>query len=163
MTPLVAATKANAVSAATALIEAGADVNAKDDIQDSAYLYAGAEGFEEILALTLANGADLASTNRYGGTALIPAGEHGHVGVTRMLLEAGINPDHINDLGWTALQEAVLLGTDGPEHQETVRLLLAGGADPNLRDGQGSTPLANAEARGMWRLAELIRGAGGTY
>ena len=54
------------------MIQAGADVNAKDAIQDSPYLYAGAEGRLEILRLTLAAGADLRSTNRYGGTALIP-------------------------------------------------------------------------------------------
>ena len=41
------------------LIEAGADVNAKDAIQDSPYLYAGARGHLEILRMTLAHGADL--------------------------------------------------------------------------------------------------------
>ena len=39
------------------LIDGGADVNAKDDIQDSAYLYAGAHGRTEILKMTLAAGA----------------------------------------------------------------------------------------------------------
>src|SRR6187431_1547419 len=46
-TPLLAATHGNHVAAARALIAAGADVNAKDDIEDSAYLYAGAEGRTE--------------------------------------------------------------------------------------------------------------------
>ncbi|MEX5486234.1 hypothetical protein IC611_12870 [Proteus mirabilis] len=53
----------------------GANVNARDAIYDSPYLYAGARGLQEILALTLAHGADLNSINRYGGTALIPAAE----------------------------------------------------------------------------------------
>ena len=66
------------MAVARALIAAGADVNAKDDIEDSPYLYAGAEGRIEILKMTLAAGADLKSTNRYGGTALIPAAHHGH-------------------------------------------------------------------------------------
>ena len=71
-TALLLATHGNNVEAARALIEAGADVNA-DALQDSAYLYAGARGLDEILAMTLAHGTDLHSTNRYGGTALIPA------------------------------------------------------------------------------------------
>ena len=37
-TPLVVATKANAAAVAQALLEAGADPNAKDNLQDSAYL-----------------------------------------------------------------------------------------------------------------------------
>ena len=77
-TALLVAAHGNKVNAAHALIEAGADVNAKDDIQDSPYLYSGARGHLEILKLTLAHGADLASVNRYGGTALIPASERGH-------------------------------------------------------------------------------------
>ncbi|MEV0105885.1 hypothetical protein AB0H42_06025 [Nocardia sp. NPDC050799] len=51
-TPLIAATKNRATAAARALVEAGADVDAKDDLQDSAYLYAGAEGINDILELT---------------------------------------------------------------------------------------------------------------
>ena len=39
----------------------GGNVNAKDAIQDSAFLYAGAEGFNEVLQLTLAAGADVAA------------------------------------------------------------------------------------------------------
>ena len=55
---------------------------------DSPYLLAGAEGRLEILRLTLLHGADLKSTNRYGGTALIPACERGHV-VVKTLLQGG--------------------------------------------------------------------------
>ncbi|KJF24540.1 MULTISPECIES: ankyrin repeat domain-containing protein [unclassified Rhodococcus (in: high G+C Gram-positive bacteria)] len=64
---LIAATKSNDVEAATALILAGADVNAKDSIQDSAFLYAGAEGLNQILALTLSHGADVHSVNTNNG------------------------------------------------------------------------------------------------
>src|SRR5690349_18442929 len=62
-TALLAATHANQVAAARMLIAAGADVNAKDDMQDSPFLYAGAEGRTEILEMTLPT-ADLKSTNR---------------------------------------------------------------------------------------------------
>src|SRR5688500_9152284 len=41
---LLVATHGNHVAVARALITAGADVNAKDGMEDSPYLYAGAEG-----------------------------------------------------------------------------------------------------------------------
>lgn len=121
---LILAAKANNAPLVKQLIRAGSNVNAKDAIQDSAFLYAGAEGFNDVLRLTLANGADVSSTNRYGGTALIPASEHGHVDTVRILIAAGVPVNHVNNLGWTAMQEAVLLNNGGPRQQEVVRLLL---------------------------------------
>jgi ankyrin repeat protein len=159
-TALLAATHANRVEVARLLIQRGADVNAKDDIQDSPFLYAGAEGRLEILRLTLAAGADLASTNRYGGTALIPAAHHGHVETVRELLGTRIDVNHVNRLGWTALLEAIVLGDGGPAHTEIVRLLVAHGADVNLPDAQGATPLALAEQRGQRAIADILKHAG---
>lgn len=159
-TALLVATHANALEAAKVLIAAGADVNAKDDIKDTPYLYAGAEGRAEILRLLLAAGANLEDTNRFGGTALIPAAEKGHPENVRLLLEAGVDPDHVNGLGWTALLEAVILTDGGPVHQEIVADLIKGGADVNLADADGVTPLAHARARGYGEIARLLEAAG---
>ena len=78
---LVAATQGGHVAAARLLIERGADVNAQDDIDDSAFLLAGARGLSGIVraALGATPPPDLKRVNRYGGTALIPACHHGHV------------------------------------------------------------------------------------
>lgn len=157
---LVTAAKANDVPLVRELIRRGGNVNAKDALQDSAFLYAGAEGFNEVLGLTLAAGADVASTNRYGGTALIPASEHGHVDTVRILIDAGVPVNHVNNLGWTAMQEAILLNSGGPRQQEVVRLLLAAGADPEIRDPEGRTALRNAERLGFTEIANLLRHRG---
>ncbi len=154
---LILAAKANDAVRVRELIAAGGNVNAKDDIQDSAFLYAGAEGFNEVLQLTLAAGADVRSTNRYGGTALIPASEHGHTETVRILIAAGVPVDHVNNLGWTAMQEAILLNNGGPNQQDVVRQLLAAGANPDIRDPQGRTALQNAERLGFTEIAALIR------
>lgn len=162
-TALLAAAHENHVAVATALVEEGADVNAKDQLQDSPFLYAAAEGRLEILRLTLANGADLQSVNRFGGTGLIPAAERGFVEVVRLLLdETDVDVDHVNNLGWTALLEAIILGDGGPEHTEVVRLLLDAGADPNLADGGGIRPLAHAREAGRDEIERLLVDAGAT-
>jgi ankyrin repeat protein len=105
--------------------------------------------------------ADLASVNRYGGTALIPAAHHGHPDVIRFLLTTEIDVDHVNDLGWTALLEAVILGDGSPLYQEIVTLLLEGGADPSIADRDGVNPLAHARARGQEAVAKLLEAAEG--
>ena len=153
---LILAAKANDLPLVDRLIEAGGNVNAKDSILDSAFLYAGAEAFNEVLELTLAHGADVASTNRYGGTALIPASEHGHVETVRILIAAGVPVNHVNNLGWTAMQEAVLLNDGGPRQQDVVRQLLDAGADPDIRDPEGRTVLENAQRLGFVQVAEII-------
>jgi uncharacterized protein len=157
---LVLAAKANDAALVARLIREGGNVNAKDSIQDSAFLYAGAEGFNEVLRLTLANDADVRSTNRFGGTALIPASEHGHVETVRILIAAGVPVNHVNKLGWTAMQEAILLNNGGPRQQDVVRQLLDAGADPNIRDPEGRTASENAERLGFAEIARLIRERG---
>ena len=145
---LLAATHRNRVEVARFLIQEGADVNAKDFIQDTPYLYAAAEGRIEILKMTLAAGADLKDTNRYRGTGLIPAAHHGHVEAVKLLLATAIDKDHVNNLGWTALLEAVILGDGGAAHTEIVRLLVEAGANVNIADRDGVTPLAHARKSG---------------
>jgi ankyrin repeat protein len=155
-TALLMATRANYPDVAKILIAAGADVNAKDANKDTPFLYAGAEGRNEILQAILASGkADLKDTNRYGGTALIPAAHHGHPDTVRILLDTDIDIDHVNNLGWTALLEAVILGDGGPVYQEIVELLVDAGAK-NIADSDGKTPLDHARQSGYAEIAERI-------
>jgi uncharacterized protein len=110
--------------------------------------------------VTLAAIALLTRTNRFGGTALIPAGDRGHVGTVRMLLGTGIAIDHVNRLGWTALLEAVILGDGDRPHQQIVRLLVDAGADVDLADGQGVTALEHARHNGYDAIARTLERAG---
>ncbi|MBG5898512.1 ankyrin repeat domain-containing protein [Providencia stuartii] len=159
-TPLMAATHANQIEVARFLIEQGANVNARDAIQDSPYLYAGARGLQEILEMTLENGADLVSTNRYGGTALIPAAERGHVKTVQTLIDAGVNVNHVNRLGWTALIEAIILGDGSEKYATIVTQLIKGGADVNLADASGNSPLTLAKQKGYSNLVEILERSG---
>ncbi|MCX7381527.1 MAG: ankyrin repeat domain-containing protein [Alphaproteobacteria bacterium] len=160
-TALLLAVEAGRVEVARALLDAGASPNVQAVNQDTPWLLAGAAGRTAILAAMLPRGPDLSIRNRFGGNALIPACERGHVETVRLLLNTPIPVDHINRLGWTCLLEIVLLGDGGKQHQEVARMVLAAGADPNLADGHGVTPLAHALARGQAEIAAMIRAAGG--
>ena len=77
----------------------------------------------------------------------------------RRLIEAGIELDHVNRLGWTALLEAIILGDGGPAHVETVRALVAGGADVDIFDREGVTPRAHAERAGYDEIVAILAAA----
>ena len=102
----------------------------------------------------------LFDANFNDGTALIAAAHLGHDGVVRQLIAAGAPLDHVNNLHWTALIEAVVLGDGGPRHQATVELLLDAGADASLTDRDGRTPLALARMRGYDAIVALLEAAG---
>lgn len=159
-TALMASTYRNHVEVARVLIEAGSDVNAQDAMQNSPLLLAGASGYLDILRMTLAARPDFTVYNRFGGTALIPACERGHVEVVKALLTTSIDVNHVNRLGWTALLEAILLSDGGTAHQEIVRLLLAAGANPNLPDHNGVTPLRHARQKGYRVISDVLVAAG---
>lgn len=159
-TPLLLAVMGDRVEAARILVAAGADVDAQDHRADNPWLATGVTGSVTMLHVLLPAGPDLKLRNRFGGISVIPAAERGHVAYVREVLRVtDIDVDHVNDLGWTALLEAVILGEGGRAHQEIVELLLAAGATPGLADRDGVTPLAHAERRGFTELAALLRGA----
>jgi hypothetical protein len=109
-----------------------------------------------VLREVLRANPDVTRTNRFGGTALIPAADRGHVAMVRALLETGIPIDHVNRLGWTALLEAVILGDGGPAHQEIVGLLAGAGADRQRADREGITPVEHARRRGFGEIVRLL-------
>ncbi|HYG91399.1 MAG TPA: ankyrin repeat domain-containing protein [Azospirillum sp.] len=159
--PLLLAVEGGHDAIAKALLDAGASPNAQADNRDTPWLLAGAKGRTEMLAVMLAAGPDLSIRNRFGGNALIPACERAHVDTVRLLLGTAIDVNHVNDLGWTCLLEAVILGDGGPRHQTVTQLVLEAGADPNHADREGLTPLDHARRRGQEAVARLIGAAGG--
>ena len=154
---LIAAAWDDDVSKARRLIEAGADVNAKDKTKQSAYLVSTSEGYLDLLELTLDHGADVESLDKWNGTGLIRAAERGHHDIVGRLLQTDIDVDHVNNLGWVALHEAIVLGDGSSRYVDTVRALVAGGADVDVAPTRdGISPLSHAERHGFDRVATTI-------
>jgi uncharacterized protein len=160
-TPLHVATYARQREAIKALLRAGADPGALDADRYDAVTIAAVADDEETLRVLLAQGASAKLvTSRYDGTALIAAAHLGHDGVVRQLIAAGAPLDHVNNLHWTALIEAVVLGDGKARHQGVVAALLAAGASTALADRDGKTPLQLAKSRGYAEIVRQLERAG---
>lgn len=157
---LIEAAWDNDLDRVTDLIARGADVNAKDDTEQSAYLISTSEGYRELLELTLQHGAEVDAKDSFNGTGLIRAADRGHAAIAGRLLQAGVDVDHVNRLGWTALHEAIILGDGSARYLDTIRVLVAGDADvalPSRRDGV--SPLVHAKTRGFDEIASVLEAA----
>lgn len=115
----------------------------------------------QTLKVLLENGASAKLiTSVYDGTALIAAAHLGHEECVRLLIEQGAPLDHVNNLGWTALMESIVLGDGGKRHQRTLDYLLKAGANANIPDRQGATPLAHARAKGYAAMIARLESSG---
>ena len=154
-TPLHVAAFKSDEDIVNALAKAGADMNALEgQAYDIVTIAAVANDAPMMrLALTLGN-SPKNTTSPYDGTALIAAAHLGYVEIVRTLIKAGAPLDHVNNLGWTALMEAVVLGDGGVRHQDIVTDLIKAGANVSIPDRDGITPLAHAKDRGY---ADMVR------
>ena len=156
-TPAHVAAFASQDAALRALAEAGADMNALEGRAYDVVTIAAVADDPELMSLAIELGNDPGlTTSPYDGTALIAAAHLGHVEIVRRLIEAGAPLDHVNNLHWTAVMEAVVLGDGGPDHQAVLDALLDAGADRTLADRDGATPLQHARARGFLEMVERL-------
>jgi uncharacterized protein len=160
-TPLITAASYGAADVAQVLIEAGADLNrpAREDsggvAGGTALLHAAVFGMTDVLDLLVAAGATVGSIEEAAAVgdvtgwltpetpadaklrALVMAADHERLDVIDQLLAAETPVDGVDPIfGGHALRTAASNGRSA-----SVGHLLARGADPNLRDENGHTPL----------------------
>ena len=156
--PVHVAAFASHDAALRVLAEAGADMNALEGQSYDVVTIAAVANDPELMSLAIELGNDPGlTTSPYEGTALIAAAHLGHVEVVRRLITAGAPLDHVNNLHWTAVIEAVVLGDGGKNHQAVLDALLTAGADRMIADRNGVTPLQHAESRGFTEMAKRLR------
>ena len=160
-TPLHIAAYAKQHDAMRALVAAGADPNALEKDRYDIVTIAAVANDVPTLMVALEIGCSAQNiTSRYDGTALIAAAHLGHAQVVRALIDAKAPLDHVNNLGWTAVIESIVLGDGGTRHVETLNALIAAGASLSIADRNGKTPLALARARRYTDMVKLLERAG---
>lgn len=160
-TPLHVAAFMRKPDAARALMRLGADANALEAQKYDIVTIAAVADDVPMLKAALEGGCKAGNiTSPYYGTALIAAAHLGHDEVVRTLIAAKAPLDHVNNLGWTALMESIVLGDGGKRHTETLRALVQAGANLNIPDRAGITPLAHARGRGYKEMAAILENAG---
>ncbi|MEZ5582274.1 MAG: ankyrin repeat domain-containing protein [Candidatus Competibacteraceae bacterium] len=184
-TALMAAASQGDARLVKALLNAGADVNARNRTGGTPLIYAAAAGNGETVQLLLAHGAQLNHQSVNGWSALMIAAAKGHAGLVEWLGRQGADVNMPDIYGWTPLMRAtynghqavvkVLLGQPGIElerlndHGQTVlhlaviredagivRQLLEYGARTDVKDFAGNTPRSISAALGDQQMLALL-------
>jgi ankyrin repeat protein len=114
-----------------------ADVNLADKNGQTRLMLAARDGDLPAVQALLSNGTDVNVADEDGWTALMSAAENGHLTTVRALLGvSGINIDAQKSDGVTALYLAAANGKD-----DIVKALINKGADVNITDNYGRTPM----------------------
>jgi ankyrin repeat protein len=174
-TPLMRAAQWGHVTAVIALLTAGADVNARSEGGETPLMWAGSGPVAEAL---LAAGADPSARDSAGRTALIGAvmrrtlsrvprtpgpgtrvaGDLG--GLVGALLAAGSDVDAGGDDGRTALAAAIARDRSFGSAHPAIRMLIDRGANVDLADVDGMTPLMHAASHCDADVLRLLVDAG---
>jgi ankyrin repeat protein len=153
--PLARAAGVGSLELVEILLDAGAQVNAKDkDGRTAIFKAAYYSSNLNILAKLINAGADIHAVGNNGMTCLIEAAGAGRAENVRLLLNKGAKVNARSNLNETALIHAAAGG-----HLEVVRLLLSAGADPSIRMSDGRTAVDIAHERGHTAVVNILQAA----
>ena len=138
------------------LIDAGADIEARNGLGRSPLLVASSEGKLSIIKMLVEAGANACATDNEGNTCLTIAEKNGHTETVRYL--AGlpeVDVNHAADENKTALHSAVHRGDTSAVH-----CLIDAGADIEAKDRMGRSPLHWACKDGDLGVVKMLVKAG---
>jgi ankyrin repeat protein len=151
-------------------LESTTNIDQRDDHGRSALHLAAFRGNHAAMRKLVAAGADANALENDFYDILTIAAVANDLETLRLALQLGCKPgnvtsryaplDHVNNLNWTALIESIVLGDGGARHTATLKALVDAGADVNLADGRGSTPLQLARTYGYRDMIQILQAAG---
>lgn len=157
-TPLLLAARSGNLAIMDLLLEQGANINQLDSSKRDILNIAISHKNPELVRWALDHQIDPTMvTSVYEGSALIYACHQGQVDIVNMLIKAGTPLDRVNNLGWTALLETTVLGDGSYAYQQITRLLVDAGANRNIKDRNGKTPLDHARQRGHHEIVKILQ------
>ncbi|KAK6000624.1 hypothetical protein QM012_003349 [Aureobasidium pullulans] len=161
-TPLSYATRAGHLQMVKILFKQGPDVNHRDHRGRTLLSYAATCGAESVARLLLERGAEPNCQDFAHRTPLCHAAESGSCEVTMLLLDHGAYIDHADDNGATPLLLAARAESSAarPQHEKIISLLLAKGADVNVKSREQETPLSLAVQNKLVDSVRLLLQAG---
>jgi ankyrin repeat protein len=139
------------------LIKSGTDINAQDQSGMTPLLRALSGSQVQLAKFLVENGADVSMGNKWGQAPLIYALWDRDPGMVQWLLDKGADPNTKDNtpFGYTSLHWSVRMG-----NQKLIELVLAAGADVNLKGSDGKTALQLAREKGQTEIVELLRKSG---
>ena len=130
------------------------NINVKNKQGNDALILATKRNNIKIVKLLLKNGVDVNAQDKGGNTSLLIGADN--VALVKLLLEHGANVHAKNNANETALIRA----SRNIRGAETVKVLLAAGADVNAMDSWGYTPLMKAAYAGNVDTVQTLLEAG---
>lgn len=152
-TPLMYAAVEDRTEVVKLLLDRGAEINLQSVNRETALGRAVGMSRYEAVSMLLDRGANIEQSTEGGGTPLMDAAGLDDLKMLKLLLARGAKVNVTDDEGDTALMAAVVKSVSS----DTVRFLLASGADVNLRNKRGEIPATIAERNGNQALLALLR------
>ena len=154
-TALLLAARKGRASTVEHLLKAGANIHARNKVNDTALSLAARYDHNQVFSILLNAGSSVDAADKSGWTPLHRASQDSHVEVVEVLLKAGASfdagdKDDRTPLHWAAIDN----------HVERAEVLLRAGASVDARDKDGYTPLHYAAIVNHVEIAEVLLKAG---
>lgn len=133
-------------------LAAGADINATDELECNALMFASMFGYKEIVDYLLANGVKPTMVDYSSNSALLYAAQNGHTAIVEALILAGADVNKKDDYNRTALHYAASYG-----YLDMIKLLIKHDAELEVKNKNDNTPLDLATLNGELEAMRILK------